>query len=327
MVINVGQYRCLKCDVAICDDCFGMDHDGHPVRNLRKHLLDVIEKKMCSSPYTELESFVTDLEQLIERCDTQIKRLNSETLDVKEIMNKAEIDKSKVRLYLDTFKKEATKSKPNLAALLEISTINFTQCAKLDNPQFQHLQLTQKEITSRSVKTDKSTQTSVQKPPNVSQSGVIRNQQEQYGYNQGTFLNWYRYFRMSIEQRIPLQVGPIHTFLFGNFLIELSAYSQVPAPHEDIPARWTDPFLHVKVKFHLFSGSNVNLQIRYCKITLLNQHDAEKDCESRNYAVYYPFPCEIVWVSLNQGAFLSGRSSWVTSENQFDIGLDLQYIR
>ena len=307
-----------------------MDHDGHPVRNLRKHLLDVIEKKLDSSSYTDLESFVTDLEQLIERCDTQIKRFSSESLAVKEIMKKAESDKSKVHLYLDTFKNRVTKSKPNLAVLLEMSTIDFTQCAISDNLQFQHLSFIQNEKTSVSVQTDKTTQTSVENlsisSTSTSECGEIRSRLEQYEDKLVKFETKSWYFRMKIEERRPLQIGPTYNFYFGNFRIELSANSLVPAKHDDVPAWWNDPFLHVNVKFHLIAAANSVLRIKHCKISLLNQKDVEKTCESRNYDVSFPFPCKIVWVCINKGAFLSGTSAWVTSENQFDIGVDLEYI-
>ena len=261
---------CLKCDVAICDDCIEMDHDGHPVRNLRKHLLDVIEKKMCSSSYTDLESFVTDLEQRFESCDTQIKRLNSETLDVKEIMKKAESDKSKAQLYLDTFKNRVTKSKPNLAVILELSTIDFRQCAISEQLQFQPLSFTQKETTG------------------VFGCRGIRNQEKQFRYKPGKFETKCWHFRMKIEQRRSLQVGPTYSFYFRNFRIELSAYSQVPATQKDTLCS-KHPCLHVNVKFYRCTGANSVVRIKDCKISLLNQKKANKKCRSSNYWFFWLF--------------------------------------
>ena len=43
---------CMKCDVMICEDCFGGEHDGHLVRMLKKYLVDKVESKF-GKPWSE----------------------------------------------------------------------------------------------------------------------------------------------------------------------------------------------------------------------------------------------------------------------------------
>ena len=75
---------CTKCDVMICNVCFGENHDGHLVRSLRKYLEDRFKIKMAKSFPKGVDSYHQEAEAIIGQCDEKIKSLKSELKKWKE---------------------------------------------------------------------------------------------------------------------------------------------------------------------------------------------------------------------------------------------------
>ena len=58
---------CKTCDVMICFECIGDEHDGHPVRKLKSYLVEKIESQLGKPLQEGVEEYKSGLMRKIER--------------------------------------------------------------------------------------------------------------------------------------------------------------------------------------------------------------------------------------------------------------------
>ena len=93
------KHWCSSCDVRVCEECVEGKHDGHKLRNLRKHLVETIERKLGEEIKGGLNVYLTSLEELITNCQTKLEYFSTKQISIEQFMQDSQKKQNIVRSY------------------------------------------------------------------------------------------------------------------------------------------------------------------------------------------------------------------------------------
>ena len=344
---------CLECDINVCEQCIEQNHDGHPVRNLRKHLMEKIEAKVGQEWYRGMTSYLLSLETLVSTSEQKLRELRMKVSSIEKFIDDCKQKETIVRSCINPVEEKCGQSfsKIETSLLLQLSCIQFTLPSCSVYLDFLNSASTQVEISQshRAVQvgeildspapicenTDQlklSHQRSSQEPPiycvpsttarlthltlHVPSSSI-------YQLEEASAVSLL--FRLEIEQKKPLRVRPSNKVRLGNVVLEMLAYCQSCELHRHLKT-CPDFSLHIKVVLSfepIKFGPHYDL--RSCKLTLLNHHPSSARNLEMKWAAIDDYNTDIVWQVMNFGNFLSPKNYWMASDKHIVVSMTIKF--
>ena len=202
---------CVSCDVRVCEECVEEQYDGHNLRNLRKHLVETIERKLGEEINDGLNVYLTSLEELITNCQTKFDYFSSKQTSIDQFKQESRKKQNIIRSYLELAKGDFKSSKSSDQLLFDMFCMDFALPCSSETIEGKKSSFTQSDIKTY---VDKSIQVSIQNPADVFGQCIHDHASLQYLELK---------YHLKVNSRKPLNVQPSCKMQYGNVFIQISA--------------------------------------------------------------------------------------------------------
>ena len=344
---------CIECKVNVCDLCFQDDHDEHPVRNLRKHLIQKLETTLDNKMHEGLLQYKNSLKQCVKVSIQTHSELEKRYVSVGNFLKEADLKIATIGRYFDHNKDGLTCE---LSLLQELSKIDLTfpdeayiwnmgksvgvqvETVKIESSnQTEHTEKGYKSVQTENKTSDRTSEFVREPSRQLIGSCRVKLPVSSTGHPQDVpkFLSqseclmiWKTAiieFPMKVQRREPLSIPTSKNVRLGDFEIQIIAYSLNHGFALPRKGWWNqeEPQLYLKVKRTWLPNvkpSPLCDQDR-TKIELINRVNLNRTICSD----WYYLNEETEQSFLPNASFLDPKTSWVNSDNSFYLRTRTQY--
>ena len=347
---------CTKCDVNVCEACIQDDHDEHPVRNLRKHLTQTIERKLGNNLNDGLLSYYTSLEECIQLNNSLLTGLERRVGATQSFLENVAPQRKALGRYFDSIKQTGNKDgfTCELSLLSELSKNDFSIGTLEASPAASTTSIgVQAEASKKgtTTQTESGVRTSSNTQTETSLYIVSEPELEKHKISRIPLNPWLRVtdlhlqrsnlfierevltlhierctttieFGMEVRKRKPSIIAPSNVAHLGGFKLQLLAYSRLCDACGD-KSNCPEPQLCLKVQRTRIQDEKIGrfTDLDRCKIELINNKSSSKNIVSN-------------WYNLNEdreqtlllySTFLRRSNSWIDSNEHFHLKVHIEF--
>ena len=121
-------FWCNDCETMICVDCTEDEHDGHFMRNLKKHLISKVESHFGNSWRDKIVDYRDDLEKMRSSQKLELEKLKLRMEEIEKLLQAVQIQTSVIDSYGETLRHGNDEKRANeTLSLLNLSNLELLE--------------------------------------------------------------------------------------------------------------------------------------------------------------------------------------------------------
>ena len=121
-------FWCNDCETMICVDCTEDEHDGHFMRNLKKHLISKVEAHFGNSWRDKIVDYRENLEKMKSSQKFELEKLKLRMEEIEKLLQAVQIETSVIDSYIETLRHGNDEKRANeTLSLLNLSNLELLE--------------------------------------------------------------------------------------------------------------------------------------------------------------------------------------------------------